>query len=102
MALVPCSLRCFHWNRQRKARTLSDRTVECNATPERGGEATADRQAESGPAVLPRRRVIHLPEILEDAFVVLRRDADPGVGDDDRRGARRRLELHHQLDRALV
>ena len=61
--------------------------VQGDAAADRGREAAADREPETGSAVLPRRRVVDLPEILEHLLVILDRDADPGVADRNRRQA---------------
>src|SRR5262245_58220832 len=43
-----------------------------------------DRQPETGPAVLARRRAVGLPEWLKEQGLHARLDADPGVGDAER------------------
>ena len=47
------------------------------------GEASADREAEAGPAVAPRDRRVDLAERLEQQVHPLRRDPDAGVADVD-------------------
>jgi len=44
-------------------------------------EPPGDRQSEAGSAKLPRRRGIGLGEFLEQPGQLVRRHADPGVGD---------------------
>ncbi|QJW99075.1 hypothetical protein FTUN_6673 [Frigoriglobus tundricola] len=43
-----------------------------------------DREAQPGPAELPARGPVRLPERLEDDFLLVRRDADPRVADGER------------------
>ena len=47
-------------------------------------QPAADRQAEAGAAVGARRRIVELPEVLEDLLLIGRRDADAGIGDRQR------------------
>src|ERR1700740_3308857 len=51
--------------------------AQVDASAERDRELSRDRKAESGAAAVAR------PERPEDARALLRRDARPGVGDDD-------------------
>src|SRR6202030_2093789 len=50
-------------------------------TAEQARELPADRQAEAGSAVLAARAGVGLLERLEYDSLLLRRDADPGIGD---------------------
>ena len=56
------------------------------------GQPARQRQAEAGAAHLPLQPMLELRELLEDPRLILRRDADAGVGDAERhhRGPRRR------------
>src|SRR5216684_4108399 len=59
---------------------------------EQAGEPPADRQAEAGSAVFAARAGVGLLERLENNSLLLRRDADPGVGDLERHNARGLIE----------
>ena len=65
---------------------------EPDLAAEQRRQLAADGQAEAGAAVLAARAGVGLLEGLEDEPLLLRRDADAGVGDldrDDRAGAKR-------------
>ena len=54
------------------------------------GQLADDRQPQAGAGVLARQRVAGLAELLEDQLLLLRRDADAGVGDGQRSQSGRR------------
>ena len=66
---------------QRKAedRTFSGFALDLDRPPHEPDQAFADRQPESGTAVLARGRCVDLAESVEQAVDFLRRDADTGV-----------------------
>src|SRR5207249_3929046 len=57
-------------------------------------ELAADRQAQSGAAVLPARGAVRLLERLEDDLMLLPRDADASVDDAESQDARGDRGLH--------
>src|SRR6266849_6607507 len=66
-----------------ETRAATDLALHRYATAVTLDEALDDRQAQTRPAELARRGAVHLIEALKDVFVVLARDAHPGVLDRD-------------------
>ncbi len=57
------------------------------------GQPSGDGQSQAGAAILARRRIVQLPERIEQARQCFRGDADPGV---------LHLETHQQIDRTFL
>jgi len=67
----------------REGRAATDLAFHRDVAAHHLTEAFADREAEAGTAVFPRRRRISLGELLKQLAHLLRRHADAGIGDSD-------------------
>jgi hypothetical protein len=85
-------------NLRRERRAEPDCALHRHAAAEELGELAAEGQAEAGAAHAPLHGTLDLGELLEDALLVLGRDANAGVADAeyDRAAIRRELgaDLH--------
>ena len=72
---------------QRERAALPGRADQPDLAAEQRRQLAADREAEAGAAVLAAGAGVGLLERLEDQLLLLRRDADAGVGDLERDGA---------------
>src|SRR6185436_13828644 len=63
-------------DREREAAALARRALDPDPAAEHFSQAAADRQAETGAAVLPRRRGVDLAERLEQPIEPVFGDAD--------------------------
>ena len=84
----------MHRQPQRERRALAELALDADVAAEELREPPRDREPEPGAALhrIAARTGVHLLELLEDARLIARRDADAGVDDlqrDPRRDARR-------------
>ena len=83
---------------------LSRLAVQADAASERAHQPGRDCQPQPRPSVFARRRDVRLDELLEDHLLLVRWDADAGVGDLERQRDRVAGQLppaHAQRDVAL-
>src|SRR6266436_6189129 len=82
-----------HGKGEREGRSAPHLALHPQAAAVELDELSRQREAETGALALVRG-VAHLAELLEDRLLVLRRDADPGVGDRHLDGAVRGQRTH--------
>ena len=68
-------------NRGREGRAEAERALDRHVAAQQGGELAHEGQPEAGSAHALLHGIVELGELLEDALLVLRRDAHPRVGD---------------------
>src|SRR5205085_9666039 len=78
---------------QRERASGSRRADEPDLAAEQLGQLAADRKAEAGAAVLPRRGAVGLLERLEDDLLLVLRDADPGIAHREGKHVAGRIQL---------
>ena len=83
-----------------EARALARRAVDLDAAAHPLDDAPRDRKAEAGAAELAGRAGVGLLELVEDAGLLLRRDADAGVANLEHDLAGARPGLDHDADAA--
>src|SRR5437660_4798697 len=76
--------RIFQRQIEREDAATSGGALKLNFAGEEGCQLTADREAQTGPAVFSARAGIGLLKGLENAFLLLGQDTDSGVGDLER------------------
>src|ERR1700730_11840926 len=74
----------FQRQLKREDAASSGGALKLNFAGEEGSQLTANREAQTGPAVFPASAGIGLLKRLENAVLLLRRDTDSGVGDLER------------------
>src|SRR5580700_10049770 len=91
------SLRCrgtsiFQRQIEREDAALSGGALKLNFAAEECCQLTANRETQTGPAVLPASAGIGLLKRLENAFLLLGRDTDSGVGNLERNDRTRLIQ----------
>src|SRR5215813_10864242 len=82
-----------------EGRALPGSGLDPDASAVQGKDSTSDGEAQPRAPLLPRVRAVDLLELVEDAGLVLRRDAWSGVGHRNQEGAVGDLALDAHLAR---
>ena len=82
----------FRGQVQRERAAHAELALQVQLAAEQAGDLAADRQAEPGAAVLAAGAAVGLLERLEDDPLLVRGDADAGVGDREARSPVRRVQ----------